>query len=233
MCVKNTFVHVDIPEEIDIAPMRRSSSVPRSARLSLSGPKRSCSPSPSAEASTDTDVSEADRESSGSLPHSPAFGPAIAEAEPPRQRLNSRAKAWTPGAPGSACLAQRFAVVVASAAASIRKDCAGLVEVSQSEAGWSLILDVPKLQRDQALSTAQRALAVAAQATSGIHLIGSTANPFSMTPFGCSAMLGAADESAACWNSLVYGYCYRGAACRWQHPTAFSSVSIAVLGTKP
>uniref|UniRef100_A0A7S2LD71 C3H1-type domain-containing protein n=1 Tax=Zooxanthella nutricula TaxID=1333877 RepID=A0A7S2LD71_9DINO len=169
---------------------------------------------------------------------------------PPRQRLNSKAQAWTPGGAsamqprgGAAGLSsmqigaflQQFAALVSAAAAAVQQALGGAdVQASDGPSGLAIVVQLPlaefQQRRDEALAFARQALLQAARAAGNkVHVLGSMGNPFVATPFGCSAMLGAvADEKQACWDSLAHGYCHRGHACRWQHPLCRSTVNIMV-----
>lgn len=176
-----------------------------------------------------------------------SFGEAIVPPcpaeEPRKQRLNSKAQAWTPctsahGAPQTTVgfLAKQIAGIIAVVAGTLQQGfTAAAVQVSDSPAGWCITVHLPLVdfqeQREKVLGLACQALLAASRSCSGSghHLLGSLAMPFVTTPFGCSAMLGGvANQGQACWDSLARGFCHRGHGCRWEHPTCRTAVNVMV-----
>mmetsp|Transcript_100894 Transcript_100894/g.290072 ORF Transcript_100894/g.290072 Transcript_100894/m.290072 type:complete len:274 (-) Transcript_100894:57-878(-) len=264
VCVKNTFVHIDLPSDelAHKAGGRRASSVPRSSRL-CGGAGRSVAEAKqragsdfdgtaSVERSTEADIT--DCESIGScawgspLPRRQAWAdaedddtvwlPAAAEPKPERQRLNPKAKAWTPGGPMGAAIgpsltpeatSEQLSTIVAASVDTLRRASAADVAVEGSEGpmGWSVIVNLKaanfEWQCGEAMEAARQSIAAAVQAAPGVHVLG-----VGPEPFGCSIAVGFFDEATVCWDSLTLGFCPRGCACRWQHSASRATVSVVI-----
>jgi len=66
----------------------------------------------------------------------------------------------------------------------------------------------------------------------GVHVLGSHTQPFTPQPHGFSALLALMpDKSQACWEMYRKGFCSRGSACRWQHPTRSFPINVVVATT--
>jgi hypothetical protein len=120
---------------------------------------------------------------------------------------------------------RRFATVVAAGLQALRSR-AQKAEVQETPGkGWTLSCTVPASQMQSFEATTEfvgDALLKAAEASDGVYIVGYEAMPFAALGSrpGFSATLALVpDEANACWDLLARGYCRRGCACRWQHPS--------------
>jgi len=158
-------------------------------------------------------------------------------------RLNSHARAWTPGEVGAWAQPQALrpdllwqvrGVVQAAALALGSADSVLGVDVAEEGAkGWTIIAHLSpqelSRQRECVLGIAKEALLQGACASQNVYVLGHHWRPFMATPLGFCARLAAVPEpKKACWSLLDNGVCPAGGNCRWEHPPLQTNISIMV-----
>lgn len=87
---------------------------------------------------------------------------------------------------------------------------------------WSvcaLVQPGNQLYTHSLLAVAKRALVTSVEQSATIYMLGYLAKPFADEANGFSVTLcGMEDEATACWDYYSQGFCYRGCACKWEHP---------------
>mmetsp|Transcript_65131 Transcript_65131/g.139510 ORF Transcript_65131/g.139510 Transcript_65131/m.139510 type:complete len:363 (-) Transcript_65131:136-1224(-) len=155
------------------------------------------------------------------------------------QRLNSRAKAWTPRPPAGTTQqgARQFGGLVAVVKQDL-EDCAPVVglETGEGSQGWSLMVQIHQedfLHKERLLNMAKESLLRAAEQSRNVYVMGYCSRPFANTELGFAARLGIMrDENRACWDIFKQGFCCREGSCRWQHPVSQTGlvVSVQIVG---
>jgi len=106
------------------------------------------------------------------------------------------------------------------------------VRCSENATGWTIVGSIHPTQAAYAkrvLASAGDQMLTSAQQCSNVHVIGAGANPFTPLYGGLGFSVQVAflpNEAAACWNLLRKGFCARGHACRWQHPSWEATVNV-------
>lgn len=130
-------------------------------------------------------------------------------------------------------LMRQLAIVVAAASAALGGcDFVKSCKTTEGPRGWSIVAQIKAEDakcREEALANSKEALLKAARDSGCVHVLGHRAQPFVSTPVSFAASLGAvADESKTCWSMINQGFCRRGCACRWEHPTCQTNVNVMV-----
>lgn len=119
-----------------------------------------------------------------------------------------------------------FAEVVAAGLQALRSsEHVESAEVQEVGNGWSLtcaVLPSNMQHFQETVDLVGKALLEAAEGSENVYVVGYEKMPFIgfVDRQGFSAQLALVrDEAAACWDLLAGGYCRRGTACRWQHPS--------------
>jgi len=106
-------------------------------------------------------------------------------------------------------------------------------EVTEGTLGWTVVAHIgaqDHQRRDELLGVTREAILAAARLSDPVCVLGGKACPFSATPMGFTARLGAMSrrQPGGCWNMLDQGCCKYGSRCRWQHPIAKKTLSVVV-----
>lgn len=255
MMIKNTFISLSDSEDSSPRTLRRSASAPPQTRekaddsLFQSTPSKFSSASLSTASGDETEDEIASSDGGVTLDTgrfsttSSSEGTALALANlvPERSSLRSLAPAWAPpeqtrpGLPPE--VQSAFAEIVLAGQNALRCcPCVVKVENTQHAGGWAVIGTVPQAQFQQvqpSLATMQKVMLRAAEVSANAYIIGYDAAPFAPAGpghFGFRTQLALVqDESSACWDLLSKGYCHRGCACRWQHPSWQATVDVTIL----
>lgn len=155
---------------------------------------------------------------------------------PARARLNVKAKAFVskaPVRPKECAFRSQAEVVVAAIQVSLA--CAGVLHVAStptSTGGWSIMAQIPAgvpSQKQAILLSSQQALHRAVERSRGLCILGNQAMASMLTPDGFTTTLcGVRSRAAACWDLLSTGFCHRGHACYWEHPSYQVTISVQV-----
>lgn len=156
-----------------------------------------------------------------------------------RPRLNSRAKAWTPGEavpaqqPPQDEMWEVRAVVRAAAFALASADKVLSADAKEGENGWTLLTRLTQqdmiAHRERILGVAKEALLQASRASASVYVLGHRWRPFAPTPLGFCARLAVVKEPLqACWGLLDKGVCPAGGCCRWRHPEQMININVIV-----
>mmetsp|Transcript_20787 Transcript_20787/g.64950 ORF Transcript_20787/g.64950 Transcript_20787/m.64950 type:complete len:276 (-) Transcript_20787:60-887(-) len=249
--VKNTFVNVD--NRPPACPPRRTSSLPPCLRGD--GLKKEVDRFIS-DASTEfsTEASEDDASSpmsglrmlaSGTYRAPAGWGPQSPDQSPTqaasRSPLSAKAKAWQPSVL-KACQVDGalgwFHHEAAEAVAAVKTalETSGYwvgIEAIEHGQGWIIMAQVQPEDMHRAeylLKLAKEALLGTTEQSSSVKVMGYRQAPFLPLPQGFTASLGAVqDASQACYDAYGKGFCRRGCACRWEHPSCVRSVKVVVL----
>lgn len=135
-----------------------------------------------------------------------------------------------PSARGGGALQQLLAIVMGAVAALRAAPEVLDVRLSEGAKGWSIVATLRRrdlARKECLLSSAAEALLRCARSSNSAYVLGFQAKPFVMTPFSFAGVLGTVgDESVVCWAMVGQGFCRRGCACHWQHPTDQRSVNV-------
>jgi len=119
-----------------------------------------------------------------------------------------------------------FAEIVAAGLQVLRSsENVQTAEVQETGTGWTLTCSMlpSRMQHFAEISDrVGKTLLEAAAKSENIYVVGYENAPFVefLDRPGFSTQLALVqDEESACWDLLAGGYCRRGCACRWQHPT--------------
>jgi hypothetical protein len=251
---KNTFVEI---EEQEVAPLRRSTSLPPCVKLATSAdclqPSREdykldvdssavddgLSSQGSTRGSWDVEVcsacTQATNISEFSTPHSEAMW-SSSQSTPAQQ-----------SAPTPMCFLApaRFAQMrqqvpgpmeafqAAAMAAFTALTAAGQPELHRSRFGWQVVVKLGADQmhlKDCLLSSSKAAIVSASEQSSGTYIVGYQVSPFMDSPLGFSALLAYVDRpSEVCWDLLQWGVCRYEGNCRWRHSEQQATLNVMVV----
>lgn len=153
-------------------------------------------------------------------------------------RLNSKAPAFKPMTQASDDMLPHYkfhiAKVVKTAMDTLQKCAlASHVQILENPRDCTITLKTKaagELARANMLAAAKQALSDAAAQSKCIFVMGFAApDPFTMTPLGFEATLGAMENAkTACWHVFKKGFCRHESGCRMQHAVAKVPVRVVV-----
>lgn len=177
-------------------------------------------------------------------PPPPPPQPIAVASSPTRTRLNAKAAAFQPE------LASRSAVTVPDKeAAAMRAQVSAVMEQLQATfdcCGKAIKINVlagdtsqirvvlwvsaeDEWQTESLLAATKEALLRAPSERTATYVLGYLERPFAPQPSGFSGVLAKMeDKSRACWETYKKGFCCKGSACRFRHPTRPVPISVVV-----